>query len=120
MPEQGRRFVTHHFHATEEGERNDMLSLVKKLWTDEVGSSISAEMALVTGITVSALFMSMGNFSATVNREFDAAAKNPALSMKDVDKKVKDDKEQKAKEDAARELEIEAKRQQMRKLKGNE
>ena len=34
-----------------------MVSLIRKLWTDQVGSSLSSEMALVTGVTIGALFM---------------------------------------------------------------
>ena len=66
-----------------------MLSLARKLWTDQVGSSLSAEMALVTGVTIGALFMSMGSFSQTVNQEFDVAVKNPGFAMEDVEAKKK-------------------------------
>jgi DNA topoisomerase VI subunit A len=95
-----------------------MLSLAKKLWTDKVGSTMMAEMAIVTGITISALFMSMSNFSATVNREFNKAAQSSGLTMDDVDKKKKEKEEKKAKEQAARELEFEAKREWFRQQKG--
>ena len=47
------------------------LALANRLWRDQLGSSASAEMALVTGVTVAALFMGMSQFSASVNRHFD-------------------------------------------------
>ena len=64
-----------------------MVSLIRKLWTDQVGSSLSSEMALVTGVTIGALFMGMSQFSATVNREFQQAAENPGVTISELDEK---------------------------------
>jgi len=52
-----------------------MRTLLSLLWTDQVGSTMSAEMALVTSVTVGALFMGMADFSATVNQEFQNSAR---------------------------------------------
>ena len=77
-----------------------MVSLIRKLWTDQVGSSLSSEMALVTGVTIGALFMGMSQFSATVNREFQQAAENTGLTISELDeKKEKEEDEKKAKQD---------------------
>jgi hypothetical protein len=95
-----------------------MLSLARKLWTDQVGSSLSTEMALVTSVTIGALFMSMGNFSQTVNQEFDTAVKSPGLSIEDVEKKKKQAAEQRLIDKEARELELENKRKWFREQKG--
>ena len=57
-----------------------MRSLFSLLWTDQVGSTLSAEMALVTSVTVGALFMGMADFSATVNREFQSSAREVGLA----------------------------------------
>jgi hypothetical protein len=76
-----------------------MVSLIQKLWTDQVGSSVSAEMALVTSLTVGALVMSMAQFSASVNREFQNSATQTGLTISDVEKnKEKEDKPAKKKE----------------------
>lgn len=48
-----------------------MLNLMKLLWHDEVGSSQSTEMALVTGVTVGALVMSMRSFGNAVSNRFE-------------------------------------------------
>lgn len=64
-----------------------MVSLIRKLWTDQVGSSLSSEMALVTSVTIGALFMGMSQFSATVNREFQEAAQNTGLTISELEKK---------------------------------
>lgn len=88
-----------------------MFALVSKLWNDEVGSSLSAEMALVTGVTIGALIMSMSNFSATVNREFQQTANSAGLTMDDLEKKKQAEKEKRAKEKAIAEAELEEKRQ---------
>ena len=47
-----------------------MLELMKHLWRDEVGSSQSTEMALVTGVTVGAMIMGMRSFGDAVNSRF--------------------------------------------------
>ena len=47
-----------------------MWDLMKYLWHDEVGSSQSTEMALVTGVTIGALVMSMRSFGNAVNDRF--------------------------------------------------
>jgi len=57
-----------------------MRTLLSLLWTDQVGSTLSAEMALVTSVTVGALFMGMAEFSATVNREFQNTAREVGLA----------------------------------------
>ncbi len=57
-----------------------MRTLLVLLWTDQVGSTLSAEMALVTSVTVGALFMGMAEFSATVNREFQNSAREVGLA----------------------------------------
>ena len=78
-----------------------MVSLIRKLWTDQVGSSLSSEMALVTGVTIGALFMGMSQFSATVNREFQQAAENTGLTISELDeKKEKEEDEKKEKQEA--------------------
>lgn len=94
-----------------------MLSLARKLWTDQVGSSLWAEMALVTGVTIGALFMSMGSFSQTVNQEFDAAVKNPGFAMEDVEANKKRAAEERLLDQQARETELEKKRQWFREQK---
>jgi|GEM_PF-2183558 len=63
-----------------------MLELLYKLARDCVGSSISTEMSLVTSVTVGALVMGMGNFSATVKQHFENANNTPALSMTQMEK----------------------------------
>ena len=63
-----------------------MVSLIQKLWTDQVGSSASAEMALVTSLTVGALGMSMAQFSTSVNRQFQNSATQTGLTISDVEK----------------------------------
>lgn len=72
-----------------------MVALIRKLWTDQVGSSVSAEMAMVTSVTVGALFMGMSQFSATVSREFEEAAVNTGLTISDQEEKEKDEKSEK-------------------------
>jgi len=57
-----------------------MRTLLALLWTDQVGSTLTAEMALVTSVTVGALFMGMADFSATVNREFQNTAREVGLA----------------------------------------
>ena len=47
-----------------------MWDLMKYLWHDEFGSSQSTEMALVTGVTIGALVMSMRSFGNAVNDRF--------------------------------------------------
>ena len=48
-----------------------MWELTKHLWRDEVGSSQSTEMALVTGVTIGALVMGMRSFGNAVNSRFE-------------------------------------------------
>ena len=57
-----------------------MRTLLSLLWTDQVGSTQAAEMALVTSVTVGALFMGMADFSATVNRQFQDSAREAGLA----------------------------------------
>lgn len=56
-----------------------MRNLLTRLWSDQVGSTMSAEMAMVTSVTVGALFMGMGKFSQTVNEEFQNSARLAGL-----------------------------------------
>jgi uncharacterized NAD-dependent epimerase/dehydratase family protein len=76
-----------------------MVSLIRKLWTDQVGSSVAAEMAIVTSLTVGALVMTMGQFSASVNREFQESAVQTGLTISDIEKEKEkeDDKARPAK-----------------------
>ena len=67
-----------------------MRTLLSLLWTDQVGSTLSAEMALVTSVTVGALFMGMAEFSATVNREFQNSARVAGLVGTEEEVKEKD------------------------------
>ena len=57
-----------------------MQTLLALLWTDQIGSTFSAEMALVTFITVGALLMGMSDFSATANRELPNSAHDAGLA----------------------------------------
>lgn len=50
-----------------------MQTLLIRLWNDDVGSSISAEMGLVTSVTIGALFMGMSQFGQSVNKSFENA-----------------------------------------------
>lgn len=75
-----------------------MWRLSHKLWIDEVGSS-TAEMGLVTAVTVGALFMAMGDFAATVNQEFEAAVESTSLmTIKEQQEAKKEEEEKKKKE----------------------
>ncbi len=47
-----------------------MWDLIKHLWNDEIGSSQSTEMALVTGVTIGSLVMGMRSFGGAVNNRF--------------------------------------------------
>ncbi|MBI1311840.1 hypothetical protein GC176_11155 [bacterium] len=47
-----------------------MRDLLKHLWHDEIGSSQSTEMALVTGVTVGAMIMSMHSFGDAISTRF--------------------------------------------------
>ncbi len=75
-----------------------MVSLIRKLWTDQVGSSVSSEMAMVTSVTIGALFMGMSQFSATVNREFQQAAENTGLTISELEEKEEQRDEEAEKE----------------------
>jgi hypothetical protein len=76
-----------------------MRTLLRLLRTDQVGSTLSAEMALVTSVTVGALFMGMAEFSATVNREFqNSAAQTGLLTVDDAVGKKEASDEQKKKD----------------------
>jgi hypothetical protein len=66
-----------------------MRTLLSLLWTDQVGSTQVAEMALVTSVTVGALFMGMAEFSATVNREFQNSAREAGLA--DTEEEVREE-----------------------------
>ena len=57
-----------------------MRTFLSLLWTDQVGSTLSAEMALVTSVTIGALFMGMADFSAKVNQDFQNAAHEVGLA----------------------------------------
>ncbi len=92
-----------------------MLELIRKLARDTVGSSISTEMSLVTSVTVGALVMGMGNFTAGVKHRFDVVSETPALSMAQADKQSKLEEKQRQ-DERARRLE-EAKRAAAEKLK---
>jgi tetrahydromethanopterin S-methyltransferase subunit E len=87
-----------------------MWTLLKQLARDEVGSSVTTEMSLVTGVTVGALVMSMGDFSANVNRQFKNVANSSALKASDLDKK----REQEEKERQAEFDRIKAEAEQMK------
>lgn len=82
-----------------------MLDLFRKLARDTVGSSISTEMSLVTAVTVGALVMGMGNFSATVNRRFETVSKSEALNMKKLEREEEDRQKAKRAEFEARRAE---------------
>lgn len=95
-----------------------MRTLLSLLWTDQVGSTLSAEMALVTSVTVGALFMGMAEFSATVNREFQNSAREVGLAgteeaAQDEDTVVRKKKSETEKTDAEK-AEDEEKRSQWR------
>ena len=76
-----------------------MQTLLRLLWTDQVGSALSAEMALVTSVTVGALFMGMAEFRATVNREFqNSAAQTGLLTVDDAGDEKEASDEQKKKD----------------------
>lgn len=51
-----------------------MLTLSTRLWADELGASLSTEMALVTGVTVGALIMGTSSFTQVIQQRFDKAA----------------------------------------------
>lgn len=57
-----------------------MRTFLSLLWTDQVGSTLSAEMALVTSVTIGALFMGMADFSSKVNQDFQNAAHEVGLA----------------------------------------
>lgn len=95
-----------------------MRTLLSLLWTDQVGSTLSAEMALVTSVTVGALFMGMAELSATVNREFQNSAREVGLAgteetAQDEDKAIREKKSEAEKTDAEK-TEDEEKRKQWR------
>lgn len=75
-----------------------MRHLFVHLWGDEVGSS-TAEMGLVTAVTVGALFMAMGDFAATVNQEFQNTVESTSLMT------IKEQQEEKEEEDEKEEEE---------------
>lgn len=82
-----------------------MFELLRKLARDCVGSSISTEMSLVTSVTVGALVMGMGNFSATIKKRFDVANETPALSMTALEREqAAKEEERRAKFEARQEL----------------
>jgi hypothetical protein len=56
-----------------------MRTLLSLLWTDQLGSTLSTEMALVTSIAVGALAMGMAEFNTSVNREFQNSARVSGL-----------------------------------------
>lgn len=72
---------------------------------------MSAEMAMVTAVTVGAFAMSMGNFSVTVERHFSQAAKS---TQDDTAEEVTQDKEREEKD--RREAD-EAKKERFRKAR---
>lgn len=76
-----------------------MRKLIARLWKDQVGSTQSTEMALVTSVTIGALFMGMAEFSATVNREFKDSAAQAGLLTADEVIKSKEAADRKQEED---------------------
>ena len=76
-----------------------MRNLLYLLWNDRTGSTLSSEMALVTSVTVGALFMGMAEFSATVNREFENAAAETGLMTVDEAVQKKKQKEEAEKDE---------------------
>lgn len=72
-----------------------MWKLINQLALDEVGSSVTTEMSLVTGVTIGALMMSMSSFSATVNDRFSSVANSSALQATDLERQREE--EEKAK-----------------------
>ncbi len=83
-----------------------MIELLRKLARDCVGSSISTEMSLVTSVTVGALVMGMGNFSATIKKRFEVANETQALSMTAIER-------EKAAEEADRRMKFEERKEQL-------
>ena len=77
-----------------------MVRLFHKLWNDELGAA-TAEFGLVTATTVGALIMSMGNFAAVVNHEFETAVQNPGLMSIE---EQREEKEKQQKQDDEREI----------------
>ena len=74
-----------------------MWHLYHKLWIDEVGSA-TAEMGLVTAVTVGALFMAIGDFAATVNQEFETAVQSTSLMTIEEQQKEEEEKDEKEEE----------------------
>ena len=77
-----------------------MRTLLSLLWTDQLGSTLSTEMALVTSITVGALSMGMAEFNTTVNREFQNSARVSALMEEEETSQEEDTAAKKKKTDA--------------------
>jgi hypothetical protein len=76
-----------------------MRTLIFLLRTDQVGSALSAEMALVTSVTVGALYMGMADFSPTVNCEFQVSTEVAGPSGVEEENKARDDKKKKDEEE---------------------
>ena len=86
-------------------------ALAKRLWLDQLGSSASAEMAMVTGVTVAALFMGISQFSVSINRQFDEVASNPDMQS------IEDLEEEEESDDARRVAERERNRKRFEKAR---
>ena len=56
-----------------------MFPILMRFTRDEVGSTVGSEFAVVTGVTVGALLLTVGDFSASINRRFETVSKSPAL-----------------------------------------
>lgn len=91
-----------------------MRTLISLLWTDQVGSTLSAEMALVTSVTVGALFMGMADFSATVNREFQKSARDVGLAGVEEPAQEEDESVSRKKSEAEKTAEEKAKDEEKR------
>ncbi len=68
-----------------------MWDLMKHLWHDEVGSSQSTEMALVTGVTIGALVVSMQSFGSAVESRF-ADVEISDDSMAQLEQKIEEER----------------------------
>ena len=71
-----------------------MLPVLIRFLHDEVGSTVGSEFALVTSVTVGALVLGIGEFSASVNRRFESVSTSPALQMSDLEKQHEDEEKQ--------------------------
>ncbi len=72
-----------------------MFPVLIRFIQDEVGSTVGSEFALVTGVTVGALLVGAGNFSATITRNFETVSKAPALQMSTLEKEQQEEENRK-------------------------